>query len=89
MGPQVVLEWLKIAEWFAIDDRLRRAIIARDARRRAGLSGHGTESGDPPPVNAENPDASPTPPPLTRVASRVHPSLFGVSAFSLPGRGVF
>jgi hypothetical protein len=40
MDPRVVLEWLEIGEWFAVDDRLRRAIIARDALRqtRARLS---------------------------------------------------
>ena len=36
MGPSIVLEWLEIAEWLTVDDRLRSAIIARDALRRAG-----------------------------------------------------
>jgi two-component system response regulator AtoC len=65
MGPRIVLEWLEIAEWLAVDDRLRSAIIARDALGRAARSEHGTETDDRPAVNSGNPDpgsaASPTP----------------------------
>jgi hypothetical protein len=89
MGPSIVLEWLEIAEWLAVDDRLRRTIIARDALRRAGRSEHGTGTND---VNSGNPDAGsaarPTPPPRTRRAP-TYPSQFSVSAFRLAGRGVF
>jgi len=90
MGPSIVLEWLEIAEWLAVDDRLRSAIIARDARRRAGRSEHGTGTKN---VNSENPDsgsaASPTPSHQTRRAPPTNPSQFSVSAFRLAGRGVF
>ena len=90
MGPSIVLEWLEIAEWLAVDDRLRRAIIARDALRRAGRSEHGTGTNN---VNSENPDsgsdASPTPPHQTRRAPPTYPSQFSLSAFRLAGRGVF
>jgi len=48
MGTSIVLEWLEIAEWLAVDDRLRSAIIARDALRRAGRSEHGTGTDDRP-----------------------------------------
>ncbi len=93
MGPRLVLEWLEIAEWLAVDDRLRSAIIARDALRRAARSEHGTETDDRPAVNSGNPDpgsaASPTPPHRTRGAPPTYPSQFSVSAFRLGGRGVF
>ena len=93
MGPSIVLEWLEIAEWLAVDDRLRSAIIARDARRRAGRSEHGTGTDDRPAVNSGNPDsgsaASPTPSHQTRRAPPTYPSQFSVSAFRLAGRGVF
>jgi len=89
MDPNVVLEGLGIAEWFAIDDRLRSAIIARDALRRACRSGHGTGTDDRPAENSGNPDSGPTPSPWTRIAPPTSPSQFSVSAFRLPGRGVF
>jgi len=93
MGPSIVLEWLEIAEWLAVDDRLRSAIIARDALRRAGRSEHGTGTDDRPAVNAGNPDsesaASPPPPHRTRRTPLTYPSQFSVSAFRLGGRGVF
>jgi hypothetical protein len=93
MGPSIVLEWLEIAEWLAVDDRLRNAIIARDALRRAGRSEHGTGTDDRPAVNSGNPDsgsaASPTPPHRTRRAPPTYPSQFNVFAFRLAGRGVF
>ena len=93
MGPSIDLGWLEIAEWFAVDDRLRSAIIARDALRRAGRSEHGTGTDDRPAVNSGNPDsgsaASPTPPHRTRRAPSIYPSQFSVSAFRLAGRGVF
>jgi hypothetical protein len=57
MGPSIVLEWLEIAGWLAIDDRLRNAIMARDALRRAGRNGHGTGPDDLPAVNSGNPDS--------------------------------
>ena len=93
MGPSIVLEWLEIADWLAVDDRLRRAIIARDALRRAGRSEHGTETDDRPGVNAGNPGSesavSPTPPHRTRRTPLTYPSQFSVSVFRLGGRGVF
>ena len=93
MGPSIVLEWLEIADWLAVDDRLRRAIIARDALRRAGRSEHGTGTDDRPGVNAGNPDSesavSPTPPHRTRRTPLTYPSQFTVSVFRLGGRGVF
>jgi len=92
MGPSIVLEWLEIAEWLTVDDRLRRAIIARDALRRAGRSEHGTGTDDRPAANSESPDsgsASPTPAHRTRRAPPTYPSQFSVSAFRLAGRGVF
>lgn len=93
MGPSIVLEWLEIADWLAVDDRLRRAIIARDALRRAGRSEHGTGTDDRPGVNAGNPDSesavSPTPPHRTRRTPLTYPSQFSVSVFRLGGRGVF
>ena len=93
MGPSIVLEWLQIADWLAVDDRLRRAIIARDALRRAGRSEHGTGTDDRPGVNAGNPGSesavSPTPPHRTRRTPLTYPSQFSVSVFRLGGRGVF
>jgi hypothetical protein len=93
MCPSVVLEWLEIAEWLAVDDRLRSAIIARDVLRRAGRSGRGTGTDDRPAVNSENPDsgsaARPTPLHRTRTAPPMYPPQFSVSAFRLAGRGVF
>jgi len=90
MDPRMVLEWLEAGGWFVVDDRLRRAILARDALRRAGRSEHGTGTKN---VNSENPDsgsaASPTPPHQTRRAPPTYPSQFSVSAFRLAGRGVF
>jgi len=92
MGPSIDLEWLEIAEWFAVDDLFRPAILARDALRRAGRSEHGTGTDDRPAVNSGNPDsgsaARPTPPHRTRRAP-TYPSQFSVSAFRLAGRGVF
>jgi hypothetical protein len=93
MGPRVVLEWLEIAESLALDDRLRSAIIARDALRRAGRSEHGTATDDRPGMNSGNPDsesaAIPSPPHRTRRTPPTCPSQFSVSAFRLAGRGVF
>ena len=88
MNPSVVLEWFEVVEWFAVDDRLRRAIIARDALRHAGGSGHGAETDERPGVNLGNPDSGASP---GRAAGRppTHPALISVPAFRLPGRGVF
>jgi hypothetical protein len=57
MDPSVFLEWLEIAEWLALDDRLRRAIIASDALRRAGRSRHVAGIDGRLPVNSENLDS--------------------------------
>jgi hypothetical protein len=91
MGPSIVLEWLEIADWLAVDDRLRSAIIARDAPRRAGRSEHGTGTDDRPAANSGNPDSesAASPPPLHRRTPLTYPSQFSVSAFRLGGRGVF
>ncbi len=48
MSPRIVLEWLEVAGWLAIDDRLRRVIAARDALRRAHQNGHGPGTDDRP-----------------------------------------
>jgi hypothetical protein len=84
----VVLERLEVAEWFAVDDCLRRMIIARAALRCACRRGHDTGADDRPAVNLENLDAIPTLPLLTRVASRMSPAQLSVPAFRLPGCGV-
>ncbi|PYN73517.1 MAG: hypothetical protein DMD96_32530 [Candidatus Rokuibacteriota bacterium] len=39
---------MEIGEWLAVDDRLRRAIIARDARRRAPSASPVAQSSDTP-----------------------------------------
>jgi len=57
MDPRMVLEWLEAGGWFVVDDRLRRAILARDALRRAGRNGHGTGTDDRPAATAENADS--------------------------------
>ena len=93
MDPRVVLEWLDVLGWSAVDDRLHRAIIARDTPRRLGRSGNGTGTDDRPAVNAGDPDsggsASPTLPHRTRVVPSTGPSKFSMPAFRLSGRGVF
>ena len=90
MRPNVVLEWLKIAGWFAIDDHLRSAIIAKDALRHACRSGRGTGTDNRPAANSGNPDdAGPIPSRGSRMAPPTPPSQLRVSAFRLPGRGVF
>ena len=87
MDRSAVLDWLEVAEWFAVDDRLRGAIITRDAPRYAPQSGDGTGTDDRAAVTSENPDGIPTP--RTRTAPPMYASQLIVSAFSLPGRGVF
>ena len=57
MGPSIVLEWLEIAEWLTVDDRLRRAIIASDALRRAGRSRHSAGIDDRLTANSEHLDS--------------------------------
>jgi hypothetical protein len=93
MDPSIVLEWLEIADWLAVDDRLRSAIIARDALRRSGRSEHPTGTDNRPAVSSGNPDsesvASPTLPHRTRRTPLTYPSQFSASAFRLGGRGVF
>jgi hypothetical protein len=93
MGPSIVLEWLEIAEWLAVDDRLRNAIMARDALRRAGPNGHGTGADARPAMNSGNSDsgsaASPSPPHRARGAPPMYPPQVRMSAFRLAGRGVF
>jgi hypothetical protein len=70
MDPSAVLEWLEVAEWLALDDRLRRAIIASDALRRAGRSGHGAGIDDRLTVNSENPDSGSAVPRARLIALR-------------------
>jgi hypothetical protein len=48
MSPNILLEWLEVAEWLSIDDRLRRAIAARDALRRVHQHRHGPGTDDRP-----------------------------------------
>ncbi len=92
MSRGAVLQWLEVSEWFAVDDRLRSAIFAREAPRRAGQSGHSTGIDDQPAVSSGNPDsgspASAIAPHQTRRAPPIYPSQC-VSAFRLAGRGVF
>jgi hypothetical protein len=89
MGPSSVLEWLEIAEWLAVDDRLRSAIIARDVLRRAGRSEHGTGPDDRPAVHSGNPDSGGAASPNPSQAPPTYSSQFNGFAFRLAGRGVF
>jgi hypothetical protein len=57
MDPSAVVQWFEIVEWFAVDDRLRRAIITKDALRHAGRNGHGTRTDEHPGVNWGDPDS--------------------------------
>jgi hypothetical protein len=89
MGPRIVLEWLEIPESLGVDERLRNAIIARDALRRAGRSAHGTGIDDRPAVNSKSPNSGSASLTSTHRTPPTYPPQFSVCAFRLAGRGVF